>query len=287
MRTTARSALPSVATRWPSTRTPASTSLERFQTITSAPGGMTSGRACSECAATYVSAIASRPHMSTGPPFERLYAVDPDGVEQMSPSHGCRPSASPPTARSSSIMRPSEALATTTSFTATPLPPGCSSSRVGSSTTSYSPAKTRARPSSRSRFAIELRKPTRPKLTPTTGTPCPRKRVSARSTVPSPPSTTARSARLRSAVASNECFSASSDANRSSTPCSCATACRRASPEPICARWPWVTTAARVTARGLTDGVGNPEVDVIGIRFAGSMHEVDEELPVPLRAGQA
>ncbi len=88
MRTTARSAFPSVDTRWPSTSTPASTSAERFHTITSAPGGITSGRACSECAATYVSAIASSPHMSTGPPFERLYAVEPDGVEQMIPSHG-------------------------------------------------------------------------------------------------------------------------------------------------------------------------------------------------------
>ena len=29
--------------------------------------------------------------MSTGPPFERLYAVEPDGVEQMIPSHGCTP----------------------------------------------------------------------------------------------------------------------------------------------------------------------------------------------------
>ena len=48
--------------------------------------------------------------MSTGPPFERLYAVEPDGVEQMIPSHGWRPSSSSPTASSSSIMRPSEAL---------------------------------------------------------------------------------------------------------------------------------------------------------------------------------
>ena len=51
-----------------------------------------------------------------------------------------------------------------------------------------------------SRRPIELRKPTRPKLTPITGTPVPRKRVSARSTVPSPPSTTARSAEAASAL---------------------------------------------------------------------------------------
>jgi hypothetical protein len=216
---------------------------------------MTSGRACNECAATKVSAIASSPHMSTGPPFERLYAVEPDGVEQMIPSHGCRPSSSSPTASSSSIMRPSEALETTTSFTATVRPSGCSTSSVGSATTSYSPAKTRARPVSRSRRLIELRNPTRPKLTPITGTPLPRKRVSARSTVPSPPSTTATSAPAPSALIATPCFSASSSGKRSSTPCSCATACRRASPEPICPGVPWVTTAARATA--LPDGVGD------------------------------
>ena len=35
-----------------------------------------------------VTAIASRPRTSTGPPFERLYAVEPDGVAQIIPSHG-------------------------------------------------------------------------------------------------------------------------------------------------------------------------------------------------------
>ena len=42
--------------------------------------------------------------------------------------------------------------------------------------TAYSPAKTRAMPCSSSPPAIEARKPTRPKLTPITGTPLPRKR---------------------------------------------------------------------------------------------------------------
>ena len=35
-----------------------------------------------------VTAIASSPRTSTGPPFERLYAVEPDGVAQIIPSHG-------------------------------------------------------------------------------------------------------------------------------------------------------------------------------------------------------
>src|SRR4029450_5120952 len=44
-------------------------------------------------------------------------------------------------------------------------------------------------------------------------------------------------------------------------------------------------TAARATR--LADGLGDPAVDVIGIRFARSMLEMDEELPVSLRAGQS
>ena len=106
-------------TRCPSTSTATGTSAVRFQTTTSFPRGTTSGRAWSECGATKVVAIASIPHMSTGPPFERLYAVDPEGVEQMIPSHGTLPRSSPPTAHSSSIIRPSTPDVTTRSFTAT------------------------------------------------------------------------------------------------------------------------------------------------------------------------
>ena len=66
-----------------------------------------------------MSAIASSPHISTGPPFERLYAVEPDGVEQIRPSHGTRPKSWLPIDHSSSTMRPSSPLETTASFTAT------------------------------------------------------------------------------------------------------------------------------------------------------------------------
>ena len=66
-----------------------------------------------------VTASASRPRTSTGPPFERLYAVEPDGVEQIIPSHGTVPRSSPPTAHASSIIRPSVELVATTSLTAT------------------------------------------------------------------------------------------------------------------------------------------------------------------------
>ena len=57
--------------------------------------GTTSGRMWSECGATNVSTIASSPHTSTGPPFERLYAVEPVDVATISPSHGWCPSSSP------------------------------------------------------------------------------------------------------------------------------------------------------------------------------------------------
>ena len=67
---------------------------------------------------------------------------------------------------------------------------------------------------------------------------------------------------------STPCFSASSGGKTSSTPCSWATACSRASPAPIWPVFPCVTTAARVTALSRANGLGDPAVDVIGIRCA-------------------
>src|SRR6266508_2920029 len=64
----------------------------------------------------------------------------------MRPSHGWTPRSSPPTAHSSSTIRPSVALVTTASLTATKRRSPCSTSIVDSSTTSYSPAKTRSSP---------------------------------------------------------------------------------------------------------------------------------------------
>ncbi len=66
-----------------------------------------------------VIAIASSPRTRTGPPFERLYAVEPDGVEQIIPSHDTTPRSSPAIAQPSSIIRPSVELVATTSLTAT------------------------------------------------------------------------------------------------------------------------------------------------------------------------
>ena len=81
-----------------------------------------------------MSTIASSPHTSTGPPFERLYAVDPAGVAQIRPSHGCEPSSSPPIEYPSSIIRPSVPPATTTSLIATLVLPATVTSSVASST---------------------------------------------------------------------------------------------------------------------------------------------------------
>src|ERR671936_1079308 len=236
--------------------------------------------------AAKVIARASPPHSCTRPPFERLYAVEPEGVAQISPSHGCRPRSSSPIDHTSSTMRPSVPLVTTTSFTAARRSPSTRASRVGSSTTTKSPAKARARPSSSSSGCIEARKPTRPKLTPITGTLVPRNRVSARSMVPSPPSTTARSALATSPSAlGRPCFSRSSLGKRSSTPCPAASSSSRPSAGPIVSALPCVTTAARRTR--LPECAIDPGIELIWPLRPLSVHEVEEELAVSLRAGQA
>src|SRR5437763_4363518 len=132
---------------------------------------------------------------------------------------------------------------------------------------------------------IDARKPTRPKLTPMTGTSLPRKRCSARSIVPSPPRTTAMSAPLRSCSGSpTPCFSTSSSGSSSSTAASRATFSSRSSAGPIVDGLPCVTTAARRTA--LRDRGGDPGVDVVGELRALTVNEVEENFPVALRAGQ-
>src|ERR671925_286715 len=131
--------------------------------------------------------------------------------------------------------------------------------------TVYSPASARSSPDSSSVSSIAERKPTRPKLTPITGTPAPRKRLSARSIVPSPPRTTARSG-----------VSSTTSIPRSRASCS-----TRSSASPTSAR-PCATTATR-----LTDCIADPVVERVRKRRARAVDEVEEELAVPLRAGQA
>src|ERR671925_57194 len=131
--------------------------------------------------------------------------------------------------------------------------------------TVYSPASARSSPDSSSVSSIAERKPTRPKLTPITGTPAPRKRLSARSIVPSPPRTTARSG-----------VSSTSSMPRSRASCS-----TRSSASPTSAR-PCATTATR-----LTDGIRDPVVERGRKRRTRAVDEMEEELTVPLRAGEA
>src|SRR5581483_6177622 len=162
-------------------------------------------------------------------------------------------------------MRPRTELVATTSFTATCLPSPSSSCKVGSSTTAYSPAKTRGRPDSIASGSTEARKPTRPKLTPITGTSLPRSAVSARRIVPSPPIATTRSAlRGSSAIA---------------TPASAAARSTR-STAALTSLLPCVRIAAVLTGR---DRCVDPLVEVIGKRRVVRLRHVEEELPVALR----
>src|SRR5436190_5442637 len=140
-------------------------------------------------------------------------------------------------------------------------------------------------PSSSPSASTAARNPTRPKLTPSTGPPVRRKRRSPRSIVPSPPRTTARSAPSSPSPASaSPCFSTSSSEKSSSTPTSAATACSRRSAAPIVSGLPCVMTAARLTS---ADCVVDPALELIGKLRPLAVHEMQEELAVSLRAGQA
>ena len=65
--------------------------------------------------------------------------MEPDGVEQIIPSHETTPRSSPPIAQPSSIIRPSVELVATTSLTATNVSPSSCASSVGCSIVRYSP----------------------------------------------------------------------------------------------------------------------------------------------------
>src|SRR5947209_7968172 len=164
-------------------------------------------------------------------------------------------------------MRPSVALVVTTSFTPTYCSPWSVTSRVGSSSTRNSPPKTRARSRSSASGAIEARKPTRPKLTPITGTSLPSRRASVRRIVPSPPTATVRSA--------------SAGSSTTVVPDPAATFRTRSTAVATSMR-PCATTA---TVSGL-DGCGDLLVEIIGKRRGVRLREMKEELPVALRAGE-
>src|SRR5262249_3189930 len=118
---------------------------------------------------------------------------------------------------------------------------------------------------------IDVRKPTRPKLTPSTGTAVPRDRRRGVIIVPSPPSTTARSGGLSPSTSST------SERRATSRSRSYAVATR--------SRLPCRKTAARRTASA--DFGVDPVVEVIGEAGMLGLDEVQERLAVALRAGQA
>src|SRR5207237_7522173 len=102
---------------------------------------------------------------------------------------------------------------------------------------------------------------------------------------PSPPRTTARSAPARSPSSlSSPCFSSSSSGNSSSTPRAAASDWSWSNAAPIVSGLPCVTTAARVTS---PDCVVDPPLELIWKLPLAAMHELQAELAVPLRAGQA
>src|SRR5580765_2308031 len=181
-------------------------------------------------------------------------------------------------------MRPIVELATTMSFTAGHRSSPAAASSAGSSTTSRSPSNARSSPASSESASIVARKPTRPKLTPSTGTPVPRKRRSARSIVPSPPSTTARSASSSAPAAPSPCFATSSSGSRSSIPRARVRVRSRSSAPPIVSGRPCVTRAIRFTSGSR---VVDPVLELIRNLRPLVLHQVQEELAVPLRAGQA
>ena len=77
---------------------------------------------------------ASVPHAITGPPADRLYAVEPVGVARIAPSQPSSPIGAPSTNQRRITIRPRIPLDRTMSLTPTVSPSSAAS--VGSSTTS-------------------------------------------------------------------------------------------------------------------------------------------------------
>src|SRR5690242_7930122 len=124
-----------------------------------------------------------------------------------------------------------------------------------------------------------------------TGTSLPTNCCSARSIVPSPPSTTARSALETSASPPLvPCFAASSSESTSWTSAAAAARATWSRAGPIIAAFPafpCVITAARRTAFASADLGCDPVVDVIRKLGLVALDEMEEDLAVPFRARQA
>ena len=116
------------------------------------------------------------------------------------PSQPSSPIGAPSTNHRRITIRPGVALDRTMSLTPTRLAVRCGQRRqVDAPRSRRSDARSPPRPRDARRSTL-VRNPTRPKLTPRHGTEVPRNRWSARSVVPSPPSTTASSASTSSTI---------------------------------------------------------------------------------------
>ena len=223
-----------VADRWPSTSTVAATSGERFVTTRSC-------RADDERARVQRVRRDEGEHHRVEPPDEHRAAVREvvggragrGRADQRRRTAACRA----PRRRSRSRAR-SSGRACRRDDDVVDGDAGArrrrSTSSVGSDEHRGTRRRRRARvPASSSSAAIAVRKPTRPKLTPSTGTPVPRKRASARSIVPSPPSTIAMSGDVRRRARRRACRLVRRTAAR--RPAASATARRRATASPTSA----------------------------------------------------
>ena len=140
-----------------------------------------------ECGAAGITSSPSTVGDTIGPPAEYAYAVEPVGVAMTTASAAYRTNGCPSTTTSTAATLSPGMRTRATSLNAV---------RVGSQTLQvtairgsivYAWASTADSASSSSAMSTSARKPSRPKLTPSTGRPCGPASRSARSIVPSPP----------------------------------------------------------------------------------------------------
>ena len=160
--------------------------------------GSTMGRLVSVCEQMGVSTTASMVGNTMGPPADRQYAVEPVGVETMSPSARYAVANWPATETSRLMMRLIADLVMTTSFSATyslsrsPCRTIRAPSIIRSSTRSSS--RSSASRAGKSSSAVSaVRKPSPPRFTPRMGTLRSPTSRAMESNVPSPPRTSRRS----------------------------------------------------------------------------------------------
>ena len=98
--------------------TPAPSVSASTSTASTDVGATTIGRANSACALIGTISSASTPGQTTGPPAEKLYAVEPVGVAQTTPSQPQRDSGRPSTSTTTSSIRSRAAFSTLASLSA-------------------------------------------------------------------------------------------------------------------------------------------------------------------------